>query len=413
MNEPRLRSFWSTIGPGILLFAAGVGAGDLLTASMAGSDIGLVVVWAALIGATVKWVLSEGIARWQMATGRSMLEGWLDHAPWFAWIFFAYFLLWTFGVGGALVNACGIAGTAFLQFGDPATSKIIWGIVHSLLGLLLVWRGSYDRFESIMKYVIGVKFAIVLLTAGLIVAADPGGILGGIFSPRMPSGVGGWSRFLGVLGGVGGTVTMLSYGYWIREAKRSGDEGLTASRKDLTVSYAGAALFGAAMVIIGSRIIGTGEGAKVAVQLADQLGNVLGPLWRWVFLIGFWATVFSSLVAVWQGVPYLFADFLRARRGHILDNEEGADLRRSGGYRWYLVGIATVPLVLLLKPVKEVQILYTTLGAWFMPALAGALLVMNNRKEWVESFRNRWLVNTMLVLTIALFLYLAAAGITE
>src|SRR6185295_9478387 len=106
------RSFWSIIGPGVLLFAAGVGAGDLLTASMAGADIGLIVVWAAFIGAGVKWVLSEGIARWQMATGMSVIEGWLRHAPWFAWTFFVYFLLWTFFVGGALVNACGVAGTA-------------------------------------------------------------------------------------------------------------------------------------------------------------------------------------------------------------------------------------------------------------------------------------------------------------
>ena len=410
------RSFLSIIGPGVLLFAAGVGAGDLLTASMAGSDVGLVVVWAAVVGTILKWTLSEGIARWQMGTGRSMLEGWVRHAPWFAWIFFAYFILWTFVVAGALVNACGIAATAFLQIGTESESKVVWGVIHSLVAMLLVWKGDYDRFETIMKYVIGVKFMIVVLTAALIVAAEPGVILGGIFAPKMPSGIGGWSRFLGVLGGVGGTVTMLSYGYWIREAGRSGADGLRASRKDLTISYAGTALFGAAMVIIGSRIVVTGEGARVGVQLAGELGAALGSEWKWVFLVGFWATVFASLVAVWDGVPYLFADFMRARRQPVHREEEAiADLHRSRGYRWYLVGIGTLPLVLLLRPVKEIQLVYATLGAWLMPVLAAALLVMNSGRIGLVApeFRNRWGIRTLLLLTIALFVYLAIAGIRE
>jgi Mn2+/Fe2+ NRAMP family transporter len=409
------RSFLSIIGPGVLLFAAGVGAGDLLTASMAGSDVGLVVVWAAVVGTILKWTLSEGIARWQMGTGTSMLEGWVRHAPWFAWIFLGYFLLWTFVVAGALVNACGIAATAFLQIGSESTSKIVWGVIHSLVALLLVWKGDYDRFESLMKYVIGVKFIIVIVTAALIVAAEPGVILGGIFAPKMPSGIGGWSRFLGVLGGVGGTVTMLSYGYWIREAGRSGADGLRASRKDLAISYAGTALFGAAMVIIGSRIVVSGEGARVGIQLAGELGAALGAEWKWVFLVGFWATVFASLVAVWDGVPYLFADFLQARRGRTLEGASEVDLHRTPSYRWYLVGIATIPLVLLLRPVKEIQLVYATLGAWLMPVLAAALLVMNSGRAGrvPPEFRNRWGIRTLLLLTIALFVYLAVAGIRE
>jgi Mn2+/Fe2+ NRAMP family transporter len=435
MSSEQPRSFLSIIGPGILLFAAGVGAGDLLTASMAGSEVGLVVVWAAIIGTVLKWVLSEGIARWQMGSGSSMIEGWLRHAPWFAWIFLAYFVLWTFVVGGALVNACGIAATAFLPIGSESTSKIIWGIIHSLVALLLVWKGDFEQFERMMKYVIGVKFLVVILTAGLIVASDPANVLGGIFAPRMPAGVAGWSRFLGVLGGVGGTVTMLSYGYWIREAGRRGADGLRASRTDLTISYLGTALFGAAMVIIGSRIVVAGEGARVGVQLAGELGAALGAEWKWVFLVGFWATVFASLVAVWDGVPYLFADFLRARKAKAVPAttitrnpppvwlpdtarptlEEEADLHRSRSYRWYLVGIATVPLVLLLRPVREIQFVYATLGAWLMPVLAVALLLMNSGRAGLvgAEYRNSRVITIMLLLTIGLFVYLAIAGIRE
>lgn len=64
------------------------------------------------------------------------------------------------------------------------------------------------------------------------------------------------------------------------------------------------------MVIIGSRIELEGSGIRLAGQLSEQLALVLGPSGRWMFLLGFWGAVFSSLIGVWQSAPYLIADFL-------------------------------------------------------------------------------------------------------
>ena len=65
----RRPSLLQVLGPGILVAATGVGAGDLLTAGLAGSRHGLTLLWAAWVGAILKWFLNEGIARWQLATG--------------------------------------------------------------------------------------------------------------------------------------------------------------------------------------------------------------------------------------------------------------------------------------------------------------------------------------------------------
>jgi Mn2+/Fe2+ NRAMP family transporter len=93
----------SVLAPGVLVAATGVGAGDLLTASLAGARVGLVVLWAPLVGAVLKWTLNEGIARWQMATGTTLLEGWSRRlGSWVRWVFLAYFLFWSLMVGGAL-----------------------------------------------------------------------------------------------------------------------------------------------------------------------------------------------------------------------------------------------------------------------------------------------------------------------
>ncbi len=81
------------------------------------------------------------------------------------------------------------------------------------------------------------------------------------------------------------------------------------------------------MLVISSRVQIDRQGAEVALVLADQLAKVAGPPLRWVFLVGFWGAVFSSLLGVWQSAPYLFADFLRLNRhpGEIqIGNRHGA-----------------------------------------------------------------------------------------
>lgn len=54
------RSWFSRVAPGILLAATGVGAGDILTTSLAGSEVGLTLLWAVAGGALLKFVLTGG-----------------------------------------------------------------------------------------------------------------------------------------------------------------------------------------------------------------------------------------------------------------------------------------------------------------------------------------------------------------
>ena len=399
------RSWLTLLGPGILVAATGVGAGDLLTASLGGSKVGITLVVAAALGALLKWTLNEGVARWQMATDTTLLEGWSSRlGAWIRWIFLLYFLLWSFFVGGALINACGIAGDALWRLGDARTSQMIWGVVHSLLGVALVWIGGFKLLQWLMSGCIAIMFAGVLVTAVLL-PHDWAGLAKGFSTPTLRGDELPWT--LAVLGGVGGTVTLLSYGYWIREAGRSGASGLADCRIDLTVAYVATALFGMAMILIGTRIEVQGGGLDVALKLAEQLGHVLGPAGQWLFLVGFWGAVFSSLLGVWQSAPYLFADFLALSRG----NKPNVELAATIPYRAYLVAIAVVPLPLLWLKVAKVQLAYAVMGALFMPLLALTLLLLNNRRDWVGvRFANGWLINGLLVATLLLF---AALGILQ
>ena len=128
------------LGPGILVAATGVGAGDLATASFAGSQLGTAILWAAVLGAFLKYVLNEGLARWQLATGDTLLEGAVRRfGRVVGWLFLPYLLLWSFFVGAARMGACGMALQALLAlFEDPERGRVVYGVLASLVGLVLV-----------------------------------------------------------------------------------------------------------------------------------------------------------------------------------------------------------------------------------------------------------------------------------
>ncbi len=399
-NQPTL---FAIILPGILIAATGVGAGDLATASFAGSQLGLAILWAVVVGSVFKLVLTEGLARWQLVTGQSLLEGLAQRlGPIFAWLFLPYLLLWSFFVGSALMSACGVTLHAlFPLFEDDAQAKVVFGIVSSLVGLGLVLLGGFKLFEKIMAFSIAVMFAVVLVTAALL---WPGidGVIQGLVVPGIPDADGkGIAWTVALIGGVGGTLTILCYGYWIREKNRDSVEHIRTCRIDLATGYLLTAVFGIAMVIIGSQLDLSGKGAGLMVTLANTLEQSLGETGRWLFLIGAFGAVFSSLFGVWQAVPYLFADIYRL----FINRQTGATTVDTRGwpYRSYLFALAIVPMLGLMMDFKQVQQFYGIVGAAFLPLLAVALLIMNGSRVRLGQYSNNWFSHISLSATVVFF----------
>ena len=408
----KAKGILTIIGPGILVAATGVGAGDLATAAFSGAQLGLAVLWAVLVGAGFKFVLNEGLTRWQLATGQTLIEGAMTRLgrP-VQYLFLLYLIIWSFMVAAALMSACGVAAQAiFPLFAQAATGKIVYGIMLSLIGLVLVRLGGFRLFEKVMGICIGLMFLTVVATA-LMLGPDLGAVLGGIFTPTIPPIDGpGLPWTIALIGGVGGTVTILCYGYWIREEGRQGPEALRLCRIDLGVGYAMTALFGLAMVVIGSTIQVEGRGAGLIVQLARQLGEQLGPVGHWAFLLGAFGAIFSSLLGVWQSVPYLFADLWTLMRADDPGQPRAID-PDSAPYRLYLYGMALVPMVGLWVGFARMQKTYAIVGALFLPLLALVLLLLNGRRAWIgDQYRNRPL--TVAALVFILVFFVAAGGLS-
>ena len=389
----RVSGFINLILPGFLIAATGVGAGDLATASFTGSHLGVAVLWAVVVGGVFKFILTEGLARWQLVTGKTFIEGVTSAAEnslfgqLLCWLFLCYLVFWSFFVGSALMSACGVALNAlFPVFSNGLTGKVIFGVGCSLAGFLIVRIGGFALFEKVMGVCILVMFFIVIYTA---FAVWPGTqlVLKGLFIPSIPlAEMKGLTWTLALIGGVGGTLTILCYGYWIKEKGRRGESYITMCRQDLLVGYTVTVFFGLAMVIIGSTITVEGKGANLLLQLAQTLCSSIGEVGSWLFLVGAFCAIFSSVLGVWQAVPYLFADiYHRLARNRTLSDDseethEVTDLSTTKAYHYYLVLIASVPAVGLFMSFKEVQKLYALVGVFFVPMLALALLIMNSRK---------------------------------
>lgn len=394
---------WRLIGPGLVVAATGVGAADLVATMIAGSKYGYALLWAVVLGCVMKVVLVEGAGRYSLATGRTLYEGWSSLGRWTHVYFGPYIVIWGFVYGAAAMAGTGLALHALFPFlGVKA-----WGIVSGFIGLVLVWSGRYAVFEKVLSTFVLLMFATMVFAAALTVPNLPELATG--FVPRIPDG--SLLNILSVAGGVGGTITLAAYGYWLREKGWHTPAFMRVMRLDNRVAYLVTGIFVIATLIVGAELL---HSAGIAIATGDagmlDLSHVLsdryGPAGGTVFLVGFWAAAMSSLVGVWNGVSLMFADFAGHIRGQAQDHPD----RQAGGrfYHAYVLWLTIPPIGMLFvgQPVYLI-LAYGVLGALFMPFLAITLLWLLNSDRVPAEWRNKATSNLVLGVCALTFAALA------
>jgi Mn2+/Fe2+ NRAMP family transporter len=411
---PPSTSFLKLAGPGLVVAATGIGSGDVVSATVGGANYGVALLWAVAVGAFFKFVLNEGIARWQLATGTTVLEGWAEHLP--AWVkvyFGLYLVFWTVAVSAALTNATGL-GIANLTSG--AVSQPWGAVAHSVFGCAFVLLGGYTGFEKLMKTLVGVMAFSILVCAAL-TFHDPAAALRGLTTPAIPAGSG--TQVLSIIGGIGGSITILSYNYWMREEGISGARYLHYVRGDIGVAYLFTAVFGIGIMLIANQAFFVAgvriTDAQAVSKMAGMLGEILGPFGVYAYSAGFYAAVFASLLGVWQSVPYLYADFYGVVNNLSPEARQAAVRVTSAPYRLALLFITLAPLPFaFMRSPLFIIVTYTIVGSMFVPFLAATLLYLNNRVRWASPVpRNHWTTNALLVVILALFVMVGVQEITN
>ncbi|MFR9674425.1 Nramp family divalent metal transporter [Streptomyces sp. TR06-5] len=419
-DVPERRTNWRHVGPGIVVAATGVGAGDLISTLLAGSTFGYTLLWAAVVGCIVKIALAEAVGRWHLATGRTLFDGWRSLGPWTTVYFAVYVVVWGFVYGATAMTTSGLPLQAL--FPDGPGLKF-WAIATGLLGLVVVWFNRYAVVEKIMMAFVGLMFVVVVYLA-IRVSPDVPAALGGLV-PTLPEGSVLYT--LGLVGGVGGTITMAAYGYWVN-AKGWTDSGwMRMMRFDNRVAYLTTGIFVVAMLVVGAELlhaanIALADDSQGLLDLGDVLEQRFGSVTAVLFLVGFFAASFSSLVGVWHGVSLLFADFVeRVRAARTQGGEQAEESaeqvsrgarERSVPFRAYMLWLTFPPMTLLwLDQPFGLAIAYGVLGAFFLPFLAATLLWLLNSRRVPEVWRNGIVSNGMLVVAGLLFFVLCVEKI--
>ena len=390
--------------------ASGIGASDIIVATVGGAGHGTRLLWAVVVGVLLKFLLSEGLARWQLATGTTVLEGWARHLPtWVLPSFLIYLVVWAVAVSGALVSGCGLA---IENLSGGSVSRSWGGLLHAAVAFALIFPGRTSLFAKVMRPLIGVMFFTIVLCAAF-TFRDPIPAATGLLVPHIPQNAA--SYVLSLIGGIGGSVTLLSYSYLLRDEGRVDARHLRAVRWDLAHAYILTGIFGVSVMLIASRVF-FAQGvaitdATAVTRMAEQLGALLGPIGFYVYSIGFWAAVVASLVGVWQTVPNIFADGWALWRKMGPQARENAVRKDRAAYRTALslMALASIPFALLGQPVLVVFV-FTVVGSFFVPFVAATLLYLNNRVVWPAAIRrNGKVTNALLWLVLLLFLIIGAS----
>jgi Mn2+/Fe2+ NRAMP family transporter len=401
-DDGGLPARWNIVGPGLVVAATGVGAADMVATLVAGSRYGYALLWAVVVGVILKIVLVEGAGRYTLSTGKTIFEGWRSLGRWTTWYFGPYIMIWGFVYGATAMSSAAMPLAALF----PVLDLKIWAVLMGLAGFFMVWFGHYALFEKITAVLVGLMFITVV---GLAIIALPNipEMLRGLV-PTLPEG--GVLYTLALAGGIGGTITLAAYGYWLREKGWYTPKWMRVMRIDNAMAYVITGVFVIAMLIVGAEVV---RSAGVSLSAGDEglldLTTVLNERYGTVigtgFLVGFWAASFSSVIGVWNGVSLMFADFW----GNMRNLPSGHPATRVGGkyFRFYVLWLTFPPMILFLleRPIALI-LAYGVLGSLFMPFLAVTLLGLLNGKRVPKEWANKPSSNIMLGICALLFIIL-------
>ncbi|WP_405806271.1 Nramp family divalent metal transporter [Streptomyces sp. NBC_01187] len=327
------------LGPGLVLSAAVVGSGELITTTSLGAKAGFALLWLVIVSTGVKvWVQME-LARWTILNGRPALDGFRDVGPqigrlsWINWVWIGMDFAKMFQRGG-IIGGTAAACSILLPIHGAAlstSSLTIWALIVTGGAILILQTGKYHVVERVEVVGITLKTVITLgLALALPLTAFGYGTeqLAGGLSFQIPAGTVGIALAMFGITGVGAD-EMTTYTYWCLEkgyARWTGpDDGseerarraegwLKVMRLDVAVSWLVCTICTLSFYVIGASVLHPQglmpEGNDMITTLSRIYTDTLGPWAEYLFLAGAIAVLFSVTVASSASVPRLWTNTL-------------------------------------------------------------------------------------------------------
>lgn len=392
-------------GPGLLVSAAFIGPGTIVTASTAGAGYGAALLWAIVFSVTATIVLQDMAARVGLAGRQGLAESIrasIASPP-------------VRGALSGLIAATILLGNAAFQAGNLLGAAegfhLLTGLPPSaivlLLGLLaggLLATGRYRTIQNVLIGLVGLM-SVVFCVSAVLTGPSLRELAAGVLAPRMPDG-----SLIVVLALIGTTV--VSYNLFLHastaleqwpDAARN-EQNVREARLDTVCSVMLGGLVTASVLVTAAPLQGLGVEVSAAT-VGQRLEPLLGPAAPLLFGAGLFAAGLTSSITAPLAAAYAVSGAL----GWAPDLKS-ARLRTLGGF---VLVTGVVCAVAFGGSPYQVIILAQAANAVVLPIVLVLLLVIANRAAIVGRFGNSLLVNAMGTLVVLVIAALSAIQIAR
>jgi hypothetical protein len=419
-------------GPAVILGSLAIGGFEAYHTGYVSSKGLINLFWLYWVSAIFQVFFNREIARWTMATGETIFQGFARIRPGALWAWVGVIacilvMFWPAWIGGAA------AQTAALFGGDPK----IWAVaaIGSVFILFAVSQYVYRVLEYIMwfVFVVGTGGVVILsllmtdaqrfsetLLGWLAIGTIPAGATLSAIGPFLQQPLGGawnafhtfWLRERGMgMGAYIGRVTGLvarpeevqAHGFTFDttdpDELRKWNRWMKLNTITLVVFMfiLGGMLFTFFASLAGysaARIYGMDlpSGWRIAVVLAEIFRSAYGPALFFLFAVFVLISLYDSQYATYDGLARATTDVLWTEHRFV---------QRGRSYRfWYFVILAVICLASMATiPVGtpyEIWLLLSYIGMFSLPAYMFLTMYINNRYLPAE-IRPRWYDNLMVI----------------
>ncbi|QDV41329.1 Divalent metal cation transporter MntH [Stieleria neptunia] len=294
VGQPRARF---RIGPGLLVTAAFIGPGTVVTASRAGAQFGCELLWTILFASLGTIVLQSLAARLGITSGAGLGESIRQSLSQSRLLRPAMVLvIAAIGVGNAAYQTGNLTGAAAGITSVTHGDAVVWLIILIALTSGVIWLGRYKILHRVLVVWV-ILLSVSFLVAGVISMPSATQILHGLFLPRLSA------ENLTIVIALIGT-TIVPYNLFLHASGAAatwrGVDPVLATRQsdwDTGLSVALGGLVTASILVTASTAFHeTGTAWTSIDQIAQQLQPALGRGGGVAFALGLFAAGLTSAV---------------------------------------------------------------------------------------------------------------------
>ena len=384
-----------------------LGAGDVVDMGVAGSNYGYSLMWVLVVAVVMRFLFVSLIARYQLCNqhGEGVLDGLARLHPWYAPALLAAAVVMGHVYGSYMTVGAGEVCRNLFRAG--ATWQ--WALLCNGVAVALVFRPAYDRLEWVFKFFLAV-LSVSFIGSAVWVGFDPLGVARGLVRFEMPGRHGHFNPLLvavAMIGAVGGSLMNLVYPYFLEAKGWRGPQYLRVQFYDFMLAIAVMIGLNLAVWTLGAELLYPDARITTLDDLPNLLSTVLGEGGRWLFYLGIFAAIYTSILGHAAGLGYLGSHaWLRWQAGTA---PIAADYRLHALYRWIALWCLVSPLVWTFPGMPDfvtLTLVANSAQVVLLPALAGGLWWITASERYIgPKYRNRWWDNVVMGLLVALALY--------